>query len=116
MYHLWRGLETGAGAVSLMIVFLNFYSALAHWSRNFMPVLRMVSTPKKKLAVTTTMIPTITEVIQVSFQVVQVTFFRSASVSRRNCNGLKGFLGATASVPEPPAGGRPPGPRTAARG
>ena len=34
---------------------------------------RIQSTPKKKMAVITTMIPTITEVIQVSFQLVQVT-------------------------------------------
>jgi hypothetical protein len=40
------------------------------------------------------MIPTMTEVIQVSFQLVQVTFRASARVSRRNWIGLIGFFGS----------------------
>ena len=65
-----------------------------------MPMPKIQSTPKKKKAVMTTMIPTITEVIQVSFQLVQVTFRASARTSRRNCSGLtRGRTGASGAPP-----------------
>ena len=46
-----------------------------------MPRPNTPSTVKKNREVTTTMIPTITEVIQVSFQLVQVTLRASALTS-----------------------------------
>ena len=70
------------------------YSALASFSRRVTTACSTASTPKKNSAVITTMIPTITEVIQVSFQLVQVTLRASARTSRRNWIGLNGFFGA----------------------
>src|SRR5579864_7022373 len=61
---------------------------------------KRASTPKKNRAAATTMMPTITEVIQVSFQLVQVTLRASARTSRRNWAGLTRFFGG-ASAPAP---------------
>src|SRR5665213_2160721 len=80
------------------------HSALASLSRALTPRPRIQSTPKKKMAVRITMIPTITEVIQVSFQLVQVTLRASARTSWRNWIGLNGFFGAAVAVTAPPAG------------
>ena len=52
------------------------------------------------------MIPTITEVIQVSFQLVQVTLRASARTSRRNLSGLNGFFGGAAAAAAPRGLGR----------
>src|SRR5258706_14101166 len=100
MYHLWRGLEV-AIAASVMSA---GYPALANLRTWPISAPRAESTPKKKIAVMITMIPTITEVIQVSFQLVQVTFLRSASTSRRNCRGLNGRLRSSAGAAAPPVG------------
>src|ERR1700758_1106318 len=58
-----------------------------------MTKLRTASRPEKKRAVRMTMMATMTEVIQVSFQLVQVTLRASARTSRRNWTGLIGFFG-----------------------
>ena len=64
------------------------------------------STAMKNSDATTTMMKTITEVIQVSLRVVQVILRVSARTSRKNCTGLVRFFGAAgaALVAAAPAG------------
>ncbi len=66
-----------------------------------MPIPMIQSMAKKKIAVIKTMMPTITDVIQVSFQLVQVTFRLSASTSRRNWAGFTRFFAGASGGPPP---------------
>jgi len=61
------------------------------------------STAVKNSEASTTMMKTITEVIQVSLRVVQVILRASARTSRKNCTGLVRFFGAGAAAPVAPA-------------
>jgi len=56
---------------------------------------RALSTPQKNRDASSTMIATMTEVIQVSLRLVQVILRASARTSRANCAGLVFLLGAS---------------------
>src|SRR5262245_25312563 len=88
MYHLWRGLEVGWAASDIVS-----YPALASFRIWVTPNCRPASTRAKKTAASTTMIATITEVIQVSLRVVQVILRVSARTSLANCARLVFFFG-----------------------
>src|SRR4051812_28074239 len=106
MYHLWRGLDGAAGAAA---------GVSAAWAMGQVPGVanlrnwdisspRPVSTSQKKIAATTTMMNTITEVIQVSLRLVQVILRISARTSWKNCTGLVRFFGAGAEAARAEAG------------
>src|SRR5438552_18835985 len=99
MYHLWFGLAVRAWA-SVMV-----YPAFASLRTWVIAACSSPSTPAKKIAVMITMMPTMTEVIQVSFQLVQVILRPSARTSRRNCTGFDNGFGFFASIAAATEGG-----------
>src|SRR5687768_2773038 len=102
MYHLWFEVSARSAASAFMSVVS--YPAFASCSSSRMALLRPKSTSPKKAAARATMMPTITEVIQVSLRLVQVILRPSARTSRKNCGSGVRFLGGVcAADEEPPA-------------
>src|SRR5688500_13943769 len=102
MYHLWRGLPLGGEtAASDMLR----YPAVASFRSHVIPKFRIQFTTKKKKAASTTMIATMTEVIQVSLRLVQVILRASPRTSRKNFGAFMSawmrlvFLAAGAAPP-----------------
>ena len=80
MYHLWRGLDGRASAASAGMVDRLLRPRISAGA--CMPWPRTLSTTTKNSAVSSTMMNTITEVIQVSWRLVQVILRASARTSR----------------------------------
>src|SRR6478672_4382247 len=97
MYHLCRGLAAGLDVASVM-------GGLSYW-----PIARMkreakvrpASTTKKKIEAITTMMKTITEVIQVSLRLGHTILRPSARTWLANCGMDVRSLGPRRPVPPP---------------
>src|SRR5436305_7970899 len=93
MYHLWRGLD-GAVVVSAASDMSLLLSSRGHLEDGLTEKLTPASTSQKNRAAVSTMMATITEVIQVSRRVVQVTLRASERTSRANWASEGRFFGA----------------------
>src|SRR5436189_4667085 len=99
MYHLWRGLPAGIGAAAVWAASaIDQLPDKTSLRKFWTPMLMMKSTSQKKAAEISTMMNTITEVIQVSRREVQVILRASARTSWANWTGLVRFFGGAGAA------------------